>query len=293
MTAFSRIGVITKPQDPRVTATLAHLLTYLRERGLTILPDESFQALARTPPLTDQVYSRAEIARESDLVVVVGGDGTLLHAARSLADHGVPVVGVNVGRLGFLVDVSPEHLHTQLDAIFAGDYQEERRTLLCGTVMRGAATLAEHTALNDIVLHVRDVVRMIDFETRIDGRFVHSQRADGYVVSTPTGSTAYALSCGGPLLHPGLDAFALVPIASHTLSNRPIVVTGDSEIEIILLAHSQSSAQIAFDGQSNIDIEPEDRVVIRKAPAPLRLIHPIDYDYYAILRRKLRWSEQP
>ncbi|MGF1643822.1 MAG: NAD(+) kinase [Thiotrichales bacterium] len=291
MTVFSRIGIITKPHDPRVAATLVQLLEFLRARGLAILPDESFRALSE--PLTDRVFSRAEVARESDLVVVVGGDGTLLHAARSLADHAVPVVGVNVGRLGFLVDVSPEQVHTQLDAILAGEYLEEPRALLRGTVMRGESTLIEQTALNDIVLHVRDVVRMIDFETRIDGQFVHTQRADGYVVSTPTGSTAYALSCGGPLLHPGLDALALVPIASHTLSNRPIVVTGNSQIEIILLPHSQSSAQVAFDGQSNIDIEPNDRVVIRKAPVPLRLIHPKDYDYYAILRRKLRWSEQP
>lgn len=291
MSAFSRIGIISKPQDPRAATALEHLLAFLKRRGLTIIADASLGNLQRHG--IDHIYSRRELAQSADLVIVVGGDGTLLHAARTVAEHDVPVLGVNVGRLGFLVDVSPEHIDGQLDAIFAGEFHEERRAMLRGAVFRRGVELVAHTALNDVVLHVREVVRMIEFETRIDDRVVHMSRADGIVVSTPTGSTAYALSCGGPLLHPELDALALVPIAPHTLSNRPIVVTGGSVIEIVLQPHSSSNALVAFDGQTSVEIDPGDHIVIAKAAKPLRLIHPRDYDYYAILRQKLRWSEQP
>ncbi len=291
MSAFSRIGIISKPQDPRAAKALEHLLAFLERRHLTIIADASLGNLQCYG--IDHIYSRRELAQSADLVIVVGGDGTLLHAARTVAEHDVPVLGVNVGRLGFLVDASPEHIDGQLDAIFAGEFHEERRAMLRGAVFRRGVEPVAHTALNDVVLHVREVVRMIEFETRIDDKVVHMSRADGIVVSTPTGSTAYALSCGGPLLHPELDALALVPIAPHTLSNRPIVVTGGSVIEIVLQPHSSSNALVAFDGQTSVEIDPGDHIVISKATKPLRLIHPRDYDYYAILRQKLRWSEQP
>ncbi len=290
MAQFAHIGIIIKRPDERLTRALRSLLDYLTARGLSYSLDHS---LVQAGYRLEDTLDRTALARRADLIVVVGGDGTLLHAARSVAEFDVPVMGVNIGRLGFLVDVSPEDIPRQMDAILAGDYLEERRALLHGEVFRDGERTGQGNALNDVVLHIRGAVRMIEFETRIDGHFVHLQRADGIVVCTPTGSTAYALSCGGPILHPSLNAMALVPVCPHTLSNRPIIVGGDSEVSIRLCPHSRTHAQVAFDGQANVDIEPDDRIVIRRGPHPLRLLHPRDYDYYDILRRKLRWSEHP
>lgn len=291
MSDFQTIGVIAKQGDDRLAPTLVRLLAYLGERGREIILDES--AAEQLPGQETAGVPRDELAARCDLVVVVGGDGTLLSAGRSLAEAEVPIVGVNQGRLGFLVDVSPEEMTARLEEILAGEYLEEPRALLHARMERGEETLGEADALNDVVLHIRDAVRMIEFDTCIDGRFVNTQRADGLIVSTPTGSTAYSLSGGGPILHPGLDAVVLVPICPHTLSHRPIVVAGSSRIEVVLCNHNPSPAQIAFDGQSNFDLLPGDRIVIERRPRPLRLIHPQGYDYFHILRAKLRWGEQP
>lgn len=291
MPGFQTIGVIAKQSDPRLADTLQTLLDFLASRSLGVLLDESV-----APLLSEQAgdtVSREQLARQADLAIVVGGDGTLLNAGRSLADADVPVLGINLGRLGFLVDVSPEEMTSRIDEILRGDYREAPRFLLDAEVIRGGKTIGRAVALNDVVLHVRDVVRMIEFDTYIDEHFVNTQRADGMVVSTPTGSTAYALSGGGPILHPGLDAIVLVPICPHTLSHRPIVVKGTSRIEVRVCAHNKDPAQVSFDGQANIDLEPEDRVVISKKPEPLRLLHPKGHDYFHILRAKLRWGEQP
>ncbi len=291
MSEFNTIGIIAKQGDPRLAQTLGALLQHLERRRVEVLLDES------TSPLLagrdDATVSRSALAERSDLAIVVGGDGTLLSAARSLADAEVPLLGVNLGRLGFLVDVSPEEMVTRLDEILEGNYIEAPRFLLHAQIQRDEQIIGQSDALNDVVLHIRDVVRMIEFETYIDGHFVNTQRADGLVVSTPTGSTAYALSGGGPILHPSLSAVVLVPICPHTLSHRPIVVQGDSRIEILLCAHNQASAQVAFDGQASIDLEPQDRILIQRKPRELRLIHPQGYDYFHILRAKLRWGEQP
>lgn len=290
MAKFKHIGIIVKHEDERLKNTLASLLGYLEEHEIQYLLDDT---LAQAGYRRKDTVPRKEIAARCDLVIVVGGDGTLLGAARTLVDAGVALLGVNIGRLGFLVDVSPEELPKQLDGIFSGDYYEEKRAMLCGEIHRDGRLIASSKALNDIALHVRDSVRMIEFETLIDDRLVHLQRADGIVVSTPTGSTAYALSGGGPILHPELNAIALVPICPHTLSNRPIVVTGNSEISIRLAPHSTTHAQIAFDGQANVDFESGDTLLISKLASDLRLIHPSGYDYYHILRNKLHWHAQP
>lgn len=292
MTPFQNIGIIIKHPDEHVTDTLLSLQTYLAAHHHALVSHFD-QTLIAAGYSAAETLSRTALAEHSDLVIVIGGDGTLLDAARTLADHDVPLLGVNTGRLGFLADVSPEQMASQLDVVFSGNYQEESRALIHCEVIRGSRKVASGNALNDIVLHARDSVRMIEFETRIDDKLVHSQRADGIVVSTATGSTAYALSGGGPLLHPELDALALVPICPHTLSNRPIVIPGNREITIRLCSHSRTEAQVAFDGQGNVDIKPEDIVTIRKIPKPLRLIHPEGYDYFNILRKKLRWNEQP
>ena len=223
---------------------------------------------------------------------MVGGDGTLLNAARSLAECGVAVLGVNLGRLGFLVDVSPEEMPDQLDRILAGDFTEEQRTLLHMTVTRDGKVLGESAALNDVVVHKKDIARMIELDTYIDRHFLNTNRSDGLIISTPTGSTAYALSGGGPILHPRLDAITLVPICPHTLSNRPIVLHDESTIEIVI--HKGTlEATVSCDGQVNQSLEADDLITVRKHDHALRLLHPPGHDYFAVLREKLRWSEQP
>ncbi len=285
MNAFENIGIIIKTRDDRLRQPLTQLLDYLQRRQLNTRLDAT---LAEIGIPAKDTCPREGLA-DCDLVIIVGGDGTLLDAARSLAEYSIPLLGINMGRLGFLVDVSPAEMDSQLDAIFDGQFYDERRAMLFTRIMQGDQLVTSSYALNDVVVHVRDAVRMIEFETRIDGKFVHQQRADGIVISTPTGSTAYALSGGGPILHPELDAVSLVPICPHTLSNRPIVVSGNSEIEIKLSATNRTPAQVSFDGQSNADLHADYRVLIQKKPRALHLIHPKDYDYYEILREKLHW----
>lgn len=290
MNKFQHIGIIIKPGDERLREVLGKLLPFLHNKGSRLYFDES----VRPSGLNEEpVLSRTALAQQCEAIIVIGGDGTLLNAARTVVEYNVPLIGVNIGRLGFLVDVSPDEMTTQLDAILDGHYYLEKRTLLQANVHRQGNLMTESLALNDVVLHIRDAVRMIEFETRINGQLVHLQRADGIVVSTPTGSTAYSLSGGGPILHPDLDATVLVPICPHTLSNRPIVVSSDSKIEIQLMPHNRTRAQVAFDGQANFDVEPEDIIAIERHPQKLNLIHPEAYDYFHILRKKLRWSEQP
>jgi NAD+ kinase len=238
------------------------------------------------------VVTRETLSRQCDLAIVVGGDGTLLNAARSLADTGCAVLGVNLGRLGFLVDVSPEDMDTQINSILGGDFIEEPRTLLHAMVTRDGEPVDESTALNDVVINKKDIARMIELDTWIDGHYLNRNRSDGLIVATPTGSTAYALSGGGPILHPGLDAITLVPICPHTLSNRPIVINHDSCIEIVI-HEGTLQAQISCDGQVNLTLDPGDRVTVRRHDHDLRLLHPPGHDYFDVLRRKLRWSEQP
>ena len=289
-THFKRAGLVGKTADDKVTRTLHDLAAHLERRGVEIALDESTADV-----LGDQghpVMQREALAGHCDLAIVVGGDGTLLNAARSFAETGVAVLGVNLGRLGFLVDVSPEDMTAQLDHILDGDYSEDQRTLLHSTASRDGNVLGESTALNDVIVHKRDIARMIELDTFIDGYFLNTNRSDGLIVATPTGSTAYALSGGGPIVHPKLDAIALVPICPHTLSNRPIVIDGGATIEVVLHAGTLE-ATVSCDGQLSTPLQPGDRVTIRKHAHALRLLHPPGHDYFSVLRRKLRWSEQP
>ena len=288
---FKRIGLIAKYSDPAVADTLGQLMRDLERRGLEVLLDES--AASYFSPPAHPVLERAALAAGSDLAIVVGGDGTLLNAARSLAEAEVPVLGVNLGRLGFLADVSPDEMHERMDEILAGHYEEERRSLLHARVLRGEQCVSESDALNDVVVHKWDIARMIELETRIDGRYLNTQRADGLIVATPTGSTAYALSGGGPILDPTLQAVVLVPICPHTLSNRPFVIDDRSEIDILVHGDDTTKAQITCDGQINFGLVAGDHVLIRRKDHDLRLIHPPGHDHFDIMRRKLRWAEQP
>jgi NAD+ kinase len=290
MTPFARVGLIGKSGDRNVSATLRALTALLDRRRLQIRVDEGAADMLDGCPYP--VVTRDVLARECDLAIVVGGDGTLLNAARSLTDPGCAVLGVNLGRLGFLVDVSPEEMDAQIGSILDGDFIEDHRTLLHAAVTRDGVAVGESTALNDVVVHKKDIARMIELDTWIDGHFLNRNRSDGLIIATPTGSTAYALSGGGPILHPSLDAITLVPICPHTLSNRPIVINHDSRIEI-LIHEGALQAQISCDGQVNLILEPGDRITVCRHGRDLRLIHPPGHDYFDILRRKLRWSEQP
>jgi NAD+ kinase len=287
---FSHIGLIGKTEDRQVTTSLHALIAYLEQRDVSILLDEALADILPGSPHT--VVDRDTLAGSCDLAIVVGGDGTLLNAARSLAETGVAVLGVNLGRLGFLVDVSPDEMPAQLDKILAGDYSEDQRTLLHMTVTRDGRQLGESAALNDVVVHKKDIARMIELDTYIDRHFLNTNRSDGLIISTPTGSTAYALSGGGPILHPRLDAITLVPICPHTLSNRPIVLHDESIIEIVI-HRGTLEATVSCDGQVNQSLEADDLITVRKHDHTLRLLHPPGHDYFAVLREKLRWSEQP
>ncbi|MGB5177606.1 MAG: NAD(+) kinase [Gammaproteobacteria bacterium] len=287
---FTHIGLIGKSEDSNVSTTLQALCRYLEQQQVEILLDGALAGILPGSPYA--VLERDTLAQASDLAIVVGGDGTLLNAARSLAESGSAVLGVNLGRLGFLVDVSPEDMHRQLDKILSGQFSEEQRTLLHMTVIRDGEILSQCSALNDVVVHKRDIARMIELDTYIDGHFLNTNRSDGLIVSTPTGSTAYALSGGGPILHPKLEAITLVPICPHTLSNRPIVIDDDSVIEIII--HKGTlEATVSCDGQVDQSLQADDLITVRKHNHALRLLHPPGHDYFAVLREKLRWSEQP
>lgn len=284
---FSRIGLISKTGDPRVRDTLHRLITYLRGRGLEILLEADMRERIDTGDLP--LLERPALAGACDLAIVVGGDGTMLNAARDLAPAGVALIGINLGRLGFMTDILPEDMTDDLDRILSGQYREESRTLLHARVLRGDQVVNASDALNDVVVHKWDIARMIELEVHIDGNLLSTQRADGLIVCTPTGSTAYALSGGGPILHPRLDAFGLVPICPHSLNNRPIVID-DAAIIDIGLHGDDTQAQVTCDGQVNFTLMPGDRVRVCRHEHQLRLIHTPGYDYFGILQRKFGWG---
>lgn len=282
---FQHIGVIAKPHDPRLKKTLLLLHRFLISKQLRVYTDSNAARVLDTDPSTYE-----QMARHCDLAIVVGGDGSFLHAARELILHDIPLVGVNLGRLGFLVDISPNQMEESLSSILRGEYVEDRRFLLQANIGKDRQLLA----LNDVVLHKWNIARMIEFETSINGQFVDSQRSDGIIISTPTGSTAYALSGGGPLLEPSLDAIVLVPICPHRLSNRPIVVHGNSEITINTSGRTDPShVRITCDGQASEELKRGDKLIIRKYPRPIRLFHPQNHDHFNLLRAKLGWGGHP
>jgi len=284
---FQRIAVIAKPDDAgHLKFTLTRLHEVLEGRQLTMLPDQhtaSLLGLGQGLPI-------ATLAESCDLAVVVGGDGTLLSAARQLADHHIPLLGVNLGRLGFLVDISPAHIGDCVAAVLDGHYEEDQRFLLSAQVGNQPPALA----FNDVDLHKWNTARMIEFDTWIDHRFVYTQRSDGLIISTPTGSTAYALSGGGPLLAPGLDVITLVPICPHTLSNRPIVIDAGSEIEISVCGHTDpDDVRITCDGATSLMTSNGDKLKVRRHTTSVRLLHPVGHDHYDVLRAKLGWGGLP
>ena len=290
--SFRTIGIIVKPESQDAGDILSSVIAYLQTRDVRVLVDSSaacYQPVLQPHAL--QLHEREQLGAHCDMVITLGGDGTILGAARSMADKDVPVLGINIGRLGFLADVSPDAFEQVLDDVFDGNYQRDERYLFSAEVHRHDKVVFSADALNDVVVHVRNVARMIEFETRIDGQFVNHQRADGLIVTTPTGSTAYAVSSGGPILHANLDAMALVPICPHTLSSRPLVVGSDARVEVKICHTRQAIAQVTCDGQMSFDLEDDDRLHIRRKAHTTTLLHPNNHSYYEILRAKLRWSE--
>ncbi|KZZ60741.1 NAD(+) kinase [Oleiphilus sp. HI0125] len=288
MENFTHIGLIGRLGSATVIETLRRLKRYLVSEGYHIILEEQVAELMPGHGL--QVSSVKMMGEVCDLVIVIGGDGSLLGAARELAKSNVPLLGVNRGRLGFLTDISPEQIEDGVDAVLEGDYVEEKRFLLDVLVRRNGEPVGYGSGLNDIVLHPGKSTRMIGFDLFVEGQFVYSQRSDGLIVSTPTGSTAYSLSAGGPLLHPKLDAIALVPMFPHTLSSRPIVVDGKSEIKIVIGEANEIYPQVSCDGQYHIPVAPGDTVSITKKPYQVRLIHPTSHNFYETCREKLGWA---
>jgi len=288
MASFEHIGIIGRMGNRQAADTLGRLVSFLQTRDIVVtLEDETSNMLARSNIKT---CSSDKLGCECDLVIVVGGDGSLLGAARALARHNVPLLGINRGRLGFLADITPEDLEPKVAEVLAGKYATESRFLLDMVVYRNGVPVGHGDALNDVVLHPGEFIRMIEFETYIDGQFVHSQRSDGIIISTPTGSTAYALSGGGPIMHPKLDAIVLVPMNPHTLSSRPIVVDGNSEIRIVLGTDNTTSPRVTCDGQIHVPVQAGDEIHVHKKPHKLKLIHPLSHNFYESCRSKLGWG---
>ena len=284
--AFKSVGVVGKYDSTQLTRSLEKLIVFLQSRGKRVVVDN--RSLESLPPGQVSMMPLPELAATVDLAVVLGGDGTLLSAARRLVEHDVPVIGINLGRLGFLTDIPLEAMESMLGQVLDGEFQEESRALLSTTVVRAGVPLADTLAVNDVVISKGARGSMVEIEVYVDGQFVYGLRADGLIIATPTGSTAYALSSGGPIVHPALAALVLAPICPHTLSNRPIVLSDSSRVEVILVRGP--SANVNFDVQNSIDLQEDDRIVITRAARPIRLLHPLGHSHFAMLREKLHWG---
>ena len=281
---FGRVALIGKLHSPEISDSLHKLSALLRERGCEVLIEKETAADLGTRGVGYDV-----IGKGADLAVVVGGDGTMLAAARSLVGYRVPMTGVNQGRLGFMTDIGHDDMQTGIGAILEGRYTLEERAVLDAEIFRAERSLLRTIALNEAVVGKGGQGRLIEFELSIDGEFVYKLRGDGVIVATPTGSTAYALSAQGPILHPAVPALALVPLAPHTLSARPVSVSDRSVIEIAIVHANDARAH--FDGFSLIEMAGGDRLVLRRSSHVVRFVHPPGYRYFATLREKLRWSE--
>lgn len=282
---FKTVAIVGRHEDPRVAEPVAVLADYLTKAGVEVVavPDAAADLPVRS-------VAEEDIAGLADLIVAVGGDGTMLYAAALARQQDVPLLGINRGRLGFLADVTPDEMLQSLDRILNGEYTQDARMLLNARLVKSDGSVITTVALNDIVLQRRGTGRMVDFETSIDNKHVNTHSGDGLIVATPTGSTAYALSCGGPIIEPQLDAVVVVPICPHTLSDRPIVVPANRGIEVILIERLDTQAEVASDGHSIGALTAKDRLLIGAADKRITLIHPPGYDFYEILRSKLHWG---
>ncbi|CAB5497055.1 NAD kinase (EC [Bathymodiolus thermophilus thioautotrophic gill symbiont] len=270
---FHTIGIITKPNDPRSNDKAKELSALLKGKGV------------------DVVQGDKQIAEQADLIIVVGGDGSLLNTARTFVDNKIPILGINLGRLGFLADVPATSMVDIVTEVLNGDFTQEKRHLLSCKIEQDSKILGQFLALNDVVVHRAETLKMIEFDLLIDGKFVNNQRADGLIVTTPTGSTAYALSSGGPIMHPGVNAIGLVSICPHTMSHRPLLVPGDSEV-VIQVKDLDNGAIVSFDGQTSMAVSVGQDICLHQYRNLIHLLHPKNYDYFEIIRSKLHWGHK-
>lgn len=285
---FSAVALMGNPADSRVVESLRALSRHLASRGITAMVAENMGDGTLDPAVPR--LAEQELLRQAKLLVVVGGDGSMLYAARRAAGTGVPLLGINRGRLGFLADVGPADMLARLDEVMQGDYDSEQRLLLRAEILDGHRVVGGGLALNDIVVNRHDPGRMLEIRTSIDGRYVNTHGGDGFIIATPTGSTAYSLSCGGPIVSPSLDAIMLVPICPHTLSERPIIVPAAVVIEITLSEEHSVRADVSCDGEVAADLLPGRTLRVRTAEERIELVHPRGHDYFQILRTKLHWG---
>lgn len=278
-------GVIGKQHSPQVAELLPVLVAFLRGRGVEVLVEQSIAEMTRDGEAVD---CEAMGAR-ADVAIVLGGDGTMLFAARRLASFGVPLAGVNLGRLGFMTDIARNEMLGGIEGLLAGTFSTESRILLETEIWRGGERMHRSQAFNEVVVNKGDLGRMIEMKVEVDGAFLYMLRADGLIVATPTGSTAYALSANGPILHPEVAGIALVPLCPHALSNRPITIGDGSCVEVTLM--SPHDGRVHFDGQDRFDAHAGDRVSIARSKLAVTFLHPPGYNYYTMLREKLHWSE--
>lgn len=280
-----RIGLILKRKDPRIPALVREVVPWLQSLGVEVFLDEDS---ALPDPVPCAILPASRFASSVDVVAVFGGDGTFLHAARMVAPDGIPILGVNLGSLGFLVEVKLEEMRPALHNLILGNYQLEERMLLQVDVIHGDRTLARYQALNDAVINKGAIARIIDLEVTVNSELVTITRADGLIVSTPTGSTAYSLSAGGPILYPTLGALIITPICPHTLTNRPVVVPDRAQVGICLLRGKD--VMLTVDGQVGMTLGPGDRLAVKKAESCVRLVQPAGAAFFALLREKMKWG---
>jgi len=283
------VGIISRPRREDIGRVVPPLVAWLRAHGAEVVCDsETGECIG---PLTAQMRKREELPRCSDLLIVLGGDGTLLSAARLAADRQVPILAVNLGGMGFLTTVSQDELYQILEEIFSGKHRVSERVMLEAEILRGGAVIRRQIALNDAVLNKAALARIMDVALRVDGEYVTTYKADGLILSTPTGSTAYSLAAGGPIVYPTVEAFVATPICPHTLTNRPLMIPDSASIEIDFKAEDDA-VFLTFDGQIGIELAREDHIVVRKASEKLRLVLPAKKSYFEILRNKLKWGER-
>src|ERR1043165_5362080 len=290
ITAIKRIGVVVKPHQPDALDTLCRLTTWLNERGIKLvgLPEIERESIEHRTGCAVEVVADTELAKQVDLMLVLGGDGTMIATARMVSDTEVPVMGVNYGGLGYLAEFPLEDLFPALDGVLAGKYRLQQRLMLSVELWRGPELVTRNRVLNDVVVNKSALARIIEIEAYLNQQFVNLFRADGLIVTTPTGSTAYNLSAGGPVIYPSMNALVITPICPFTLSDRPIVVPEDALIELRLRTQKEEVV-LTLDGQVGRPIRPEQRVTIRKSLTPFKIVQPKNRNYFEVLREKLRW----
>lgn len=283
---FSTIAIVGKPRHNAAFETHLSVYNWLRDHRYEVMLDEQVAAVCHI----DNGYTIDQIGKQADLVIVIGGDGNMLGMARLLAKYNVPLIGINRGNLGFLTDIAPQTAFEQLHSCLRRqEFFIEERFLLQAKIERNGKIIESNNALNEIVVHSSQIAKTIDFEVSIDGKFAFSQRSDGLIISTPTGSTAYSLSAGGPILSPNLNAIALVPMNPHSLASRPLVVSGNSLISLRFARYNQPNLMLSCDSQVLFPFDVDDRIIVKKSNDTLKLLHLNDYNYFTVLGSKLGW----